>query len=115
MLLCSKHHMLVHEGGFTIEQDYRGRWLFRCPDGRAVPSCGYRAEDMTDEDIGTEREYFHPHVRASAEVCLSVQARPSAEVFPSDQPSAETWMIREPSAEMYRAVRNSVEVRATAG
>ncbi|MCH7822551.1 MAG: DUF222 domain-containing protein [Proteobacteria bacterium] len=51
MLLCSRHHRLVHEGGFRIERDYRNRWFFKRPDGRAVPSCGYQAQDMIDDDI----------------------------------------------------------------
>jgi hypothetical protein len=52
MLLCSQHHKLVHEGGFTIQRDYQNRWFFKRPDERAVPACGYRAEDMMDDDIG---------------------------------------------------------------
>ena len=52
MLLCSQHHNLVHEGGFVIERDYQNRWFFRRPDGRAVPSCGYRTQDMTDDGVG---------------------------------------------------------------
>lgn len=51
MLLCSRHHRLVHEGGFRIDKDYRDRWIFRRPDGRAVPHCGYRAEDILDDDV----------------------------------------------------------------
>src|SRR5690606_16113363 len=34
LLLCSKHHALVHEGGFRIEKDYADRWFFQRPDGR---------------------------------------------------------------------------------
>ncbi|MCH8278072.1 MAG: HNH endonuclease [Proteobacteria bacterium] len=52
MLLCSQHHKLVHEGGFTIERDYQNHWFFRRPDGRAVPNCGYHAQDMMDDDVG---------------------------------------------------------------
>ena len=52
MLLCSQHHKLVHEGGFTIERDYQNHWFFKRPDGRAVPACGYRAQDTLDDDIG---------------------------------------------------------------
>jgi hypothetical protein len=52
MLLCSQHHKLVHEGGFTIQRDYQNHWFFKRPDGRAVPACGYRANDMIDDDIG---------------------------------------------------------------
>ena len=51
MLLCSQHHKLVHDGGFTIERDYQNRWFFKRPDGRAVPACGYHAEDIMDDDI----------------------------------------------------------------
>ncbi|MCH7981354.1 MAG: HNH endonuclease, partial [Proteobacteria bacterium] len=50
LLLCSHHHQLVHEGGFRIERDYQNRWFFKRPDGRAVPSCGYRVQDRIDND-----------------------------------------------------------------
>jgi hypothetical protein len=49
MLLCSGHHRLVHEGGYAIRKDTRGRWYFRRPDGRAVPRCGYQPGDMRDQ------------------------------------------------------------------
>ena len=52
MLLCSQHHKLVHEGGFTIERDYQNQWYFKRPDGRAVPACGYHEKDIVDDDIG---------------------------------------------------------------
>jgi hypothetical protein len=52
MLLCSQHHKLVHEGGFAIERDYQNQWFFKRPDGRSVPACGYRANDIVDDDIG---------------------------------------------------------------
>ncbi len=77
MLLCSAHHRLVHEGGFRIEKDYRDRWFFKRPDGRAVPSCGYRAADMTDDDVERTVEYLDKY------------------------PSAEAWTVREPSAKVY--------------
>ena len=41
ILLCTKHHTLVHEGGFRIEKDYRDNWCFVKPDGVAVPNNGY--------------------------------------------------------------------------
>jgi hypothetical protein len=52
MLLCSKHHTLVHEGGFRIDRDFQGNWSFYRPDGIAVPDCGYYSRDMVDDDIG---------------------------------------------------------------
>ena len=45
MLLCTKHHTLVHEGGFRIERDFRNCWYFLRPDGIAVPSSGYSYSD----------------------------------------------------------------------
>lgn len=59
MLLCSQHHKLVHEGGFSIERNYQNRWYFKRPDDRAVPACGYRAEDIMDEDIGDVSRPFN--------------------------------------------------------
>jgi hypothetical protein len=52
MMLCSKHHTLVHEGSFRIDKDFRGNWTFFRPDGIAVPDCGYHSRDMVDGDIG---------------------------------------------------------------
>ena len=64
VLLCSAHHKLCHEGSFTIGKDYRDRWFFRRPDGRAVPPSGYRLADMTDDDVWTEGEYVGAHPSA---------------------------------------------------
>ncbi len=50
--LCTKHHTLVHEGGFRIQKNFEDEWTFYRPDGIAVPSCGYFALDMVDDDIG---------------------------------------------------------------
>lgn len=52
MLLCTKHHTLVHEGGFRIEKDYRDRWFFMKPDGVAVPECGYVSRLQEDPPAG---------------------------------------------------------------
>ena len=48
-LLCTYHHTLLHEGGFTIHDDERGGIFFRRPDGRVIPRSGYRAADMLDD------------------------------------------------------------------
>jgi len=56
MLLCSKHHTLIHEGGFRIEKDFQDHWTFFRPDGIAVPDCGYHARDMVDESIVYEEQ-----------------------------------------------------------
>jgi hypothetical protein len=37
LLLCSTHHRLLHEGGFTIQKNFAGEWYFRNGDGKALP------------------------------------------------------------------------------
>ncbi len=51
LLLCTRHHRLVHEGGFAIAKDYLDRWYFKRPDGQAVPQCGYHLEDTLDDEV----------------------------------------------------------------
>jgi len=67
LLLCTRHHRLVHEGGFSIAKDYLDRWYFRRPDGIAVPDCGYRPEDTIDEDIENNDIKFGLNLNPSAE------------------------------------------------
>lgn len=55
LMLCTRHHALVHEGGFRIEKDFNDAWYFVRPDGVAVPEIGYRTQDMVDADIGELR------------------------------------------------------------
>jgi len=50
MLLCTRHHTLVHEGGFRIEKDFQDRWTYLRPDGIAIPKFGYHSRDMIDEN-----------------------------------------------------------------
>jgi hypothetical protein len=38
LLLCRRHHRLVHEGGFRLELESDGRAVFRRPDGRVIPT-----------------------------------------------------------------------------
>jgi hypothetical protein len=52
-LLCWYHHRLVHEGRFEMRNE-RGERYFVRPDGRVIPRCGYRRDDMVDDFGGTE-------------------------------------------------------------
>ncbi|MDJ0708819.1 MAG: DUF222 domain-containing protein [Woeseiaceae bacterium] len=52
LLLCSKHHTLVHEGGFRLKRDYLDNWVFMRPDGIAVPEIGYVAKPYDDPPRG---------------------------------------------------------------
>lgn len=74
VLLCSHHHRLLHEGGFSIRRDRDGDRYFVRSDGRAIPRCGYRTEDMVDDvaedsaDPSAEGYRFAPACNPSAEV-----------------------------------------------
>jgi hypothetical protein len=74
MLLCTKHHTLVHEGGFRIEKDFNDDWFFVRPDGIAVPECGYHARDTHDD--------FCSYEHLSAGGLLSVAERSVSEPPP---------------------------------
>jgi len=52
MLLCTRHHTLVHEGGFRIEKDFQNRWYFVRPDGIAVPESGYVSNPYENPPAG---------------------------------------------------------------
>jgi hypothetical protein len=50
-LLCTYHHRLLHEGGFTIAKEADGKLRFVTADGCTIPRHGYRHEDFVDDDI----------------------------------------------------------------
>lgn len=37
LLLCSRHHRLLHEGGYTIQKNFAGDWYFRNRNGKVIP------------------------------------------------------------------------------
>jgi Domain of unknown function (DUF222)/HNH endonuclease len=73
VLLCSYHHRLLHEGGYRIRRDYRGERYFVRADGRAIPRCGYREEDYTDDALDNPSMEGSRHADTDGE-------RPSMEV-----------------------------------
>jgi hypothetical protein len=50
VLICSKHHRALHEGGYTLTRE-EGRLVFRNPSGRAVPPTG-PFNEVTADDLG---------------------------------------------------------------
>ena len=50
LLICSRHHRLLHEGEFTIQKDCTGNWYFRNNLGKIIPEGPFfNAPD--DEDM----------------------------------------------------------------
>jgi hypothetical protein len=48
-LACYYHHVLLHEGGFSIRKLDDGTLEFLRPDGRVIPRSGYLPEDIVDD------------------------------------------------------------------
>jgi hypothetical protein len=80
-LLCTHHHTLLHEGGFSIHRDSNGGLYYRRPDGRVIPRSGYRADDMLDDvAIAPPGENASAQVRMAAIVhAYALDDEPSAE------------------------------------
>ena len=36
-MICSHHHRLLHEGGFTIHKNFEGKWYFKTAEGKVLP------------------------------------------------------------------------------
>ena len=84
-LLCSYHHRLLHEGGFRIARDANGDRYFQRPDGRAIPRCGYRLDDVLDDGVDV------------------------AALCEEENPSAEAWL-----AAVVNRRNGAMDVRAAA-
>jgi hypothetical protein len=68
LLLCTRHHRAVHEGGYSIRKDFLDQWRFFRPDGIAVPQCGHVAGDHQYQKVGLSlarviRSIEHPSAR----------------------------------------------------
>ena len=55
-LLCTYHHRLLHEGGFSIVKEADDTLRFMTADGRTIPRHGYRREDFIDDAAGDADE-----------------------------------------------------------
>ena len=49
VLLCSRHHRLLHEGGFKILKNFEGAYYFKSKHGRV----------LTDHSIAEEAAAYH--------------------------------------------------------
>jgi hypothetical protein len=111
-LLCTHHHRLLHEGGFTIHRDESGATYVRRPDGRVIPRGGYRAADMVDDGIAADGAQLG---RAAAEARMIAIVHGLAD--DDADPSAEGWMhgngAENPSAEV-REARGVYRIRKRA-
>jgi hypothetical protein len=52
MLLCGKHHRLLHEGGFAIRKNFKDKWSFRTESGRVIPDSPIVSVNYYDDTSG---------------------------------------------------------------
>lgn len=69
VLLCRRHHRLLHEGGYGVERLSSGSVRFRRPDGRAIPTTELRPHT----DAGRI-----PHSRVTRQGASLVRESPAA-------------------------------------
>lgn len=62
ILLCSKHHRLLHEGGFTIEKNYKGERYFMSNHGKCIVEPLREPMSATDADEDASRDGFMHHI-----------------------------------------------------
>jgi hypothetical protein len=81
-LLCSYHHHLLHEGGFSIRRRRDGVLDFRRDDGRSIPRSGYCLDDMQDENPSAE--VFAPIWCGRAQRFMRYSVRPGNKINVGD-------------------------------
>jgi Domain of unknown function (DUF222)/HNH endonuclease len=80
--LCSHHHRLVHEHGYTIERGHRGALRFRRPDGRALPTTISNATSDPDQ----LQHHNHQHrLHITDRTCVPI-------IYPGDRLDLD-WQI----------------------
>ncbi|MCG8370964.1 MAG: HNH endonuclease [Proteobacteria bacterium] len=94
LMLCTRHHSLVHEGGFRIEKDFNDAWYFIRPDGVAVPEIGYRTQDMVDADTGELR--FDPPRGGLLHIAEKFALEPPPPVYTAQRGVRQSFMTRGP-------------------
>ena len=56
MLLCSRHHRLLHEGGYTIHKNFAGDWYFRSATNKIISESPHYKPTVSD----ASRDVFSP-------------------------------------------------------
>jgi hypothetical protein len=68
--LCSHHHRLVHEGGFTVQHGAKGLLVFRRPDGRSIPG----STRLRADGPGLRRQHDARGLSVDADTCRPLSA-----------------------------------------
>ena len=75
-MICSRHHRLLHEGGFTIHKNFAGEWYFRTSEGKVLPEAPmYKPEgyDASRDAFKGDNQAKEPRVLPEAPVYKPVE------------------------------------------
>jgi hypothetical protein len=85
LLLCTSHHSLVHEGGFSIQRHRDGRYFFARPDGRPIEAGESSSAESVRQPLATYRVSRHWPERLKS---MMVAARSPDWSFRAHEPPA---------------------------
>ena len=88
-MLCSQHHRLLHEGGFTIHKNFAGEWYFRTADGKVLPE----APVYKPVEYDSKRDEILEDTNVKAPQTLSVAPVHKSEEYDASRDAPE---VKEP-------------------
>ena len=95
ILICSHHHRLLHEGGFTIHKNFAGEWYFRTAEGKVLPEAPvYKPEDY---DSSRDEILVDPKVRKPRALPTAPVPRPEGDDASRDAFKGDS-QVKEPPA-----------------
>ena len=72
MLLCSRHHRLLHEGGYTIHKNFAGDWYFRSATNKIISESPHYKPAASD----ASRDVFSPESISEPPALYAVRLQP---------------------------------------
>jgi hypothetical protein len=73
MLLCSRHHRLLHEGGYTIHKNFAGNWYFRTTTNKIISESPHYKPTVSD----ASRDVFPPESISEPPALYAVRLQPN--------------------------------------
>ena len=106
MLICGRHHRLLHEGGFTIHKNFAGEWYFKTAEGKVLPEAPmYKPveyDSSRDEILEDTNKVKEPRVLPKAPVYKPEGYDASRDAFKGDNQANEPRAL--PEAPVYKPV-----------
>ncbi len=96
ILICSHHHRLLHEGGFTIQKNFEGKWYFKTAEGKVLPEAPvYKPVeyDSTRDEILEDPKVKKPRTLPTTPVAKPEGDDASRDAFKGDDQVKEPRLV----------------------